>query len=317
MSESSGRISERRGSLVWPILLIGAGVIFLLANLDLLPANSWVLLARLWPLALILLGLDILVGRRSTFGMLISGLVALLLVLGLIALLLLAPRIPALDRIGGTGELQTQALQAPLENVQSARVTIDWTPGENRLNTASSNSVNLIEGQVTYYGDLVFDVSTQGTRSEVLLDSRSEFTGFFLPSWEETRWSISLHPEVIYELVLDAGSGQHEFDLSALQLSDFTLDSGSGQVNLSLPAGNYRAVIDGGSGALSLKLPQDAAARIELDSGSGRFDPGPFLELVSGEAGEDSVWETANFGLANERITLVIDQGSGAIQIEP
>ena len=74
-------------SFVWPILIISAGVGLLLNNLGLLPANSWILLARLWPLALVLLGIDLIIGRRSLIGAIISGVITLLVIAGVIALL--------------------------------------------------------------------------------------------------------------------------------------------------------------------------------------------------------------------------------------
>ncbi len=38
-----------RPDLFWPIILIGAGVIFLLANLGVIPSNPWPLIWNLWP----------------------------------------------------------------------------------------------------------------------------------------------------------------------------------------------------------------------------------------------------------------------------
>ncbi len=62
-------MTPRRGpDLFWPIILIGAGVIFLLANLGIIPSNPWPLIWNLWPVILIVIGLDILLGRRSLLG---------------------------------------------------------------------------------------------------------------------------------------------------------------------------------------------------------------------------------------------------------
>jgi hypothetical protein len=50
---------RRRGSVVWPLLLIAIGSILLLQNLGLLPGNLWGQIWRLWPLALVLIGLEL------------------------------------------------------------------------------------------------------------------------------------------------------------------------------------------------------------------------------------------------------------------
>lgn len=51
--------THRRGSLIGPILLIGAGLLFLLSNFGVIDANIWRSLLNLWPLLLIAAGLDI------------------------------------------------------------------------------------------------------------------------------------------------------------------------------------------------------------------------------------------------------------------
>jgi hypothetical protein len=49
----------------WPLVIIFAGVLLLLQTLGLLPPGLWRLLVQLWPVGLILIGLDLLFGWRS------------------------------------------------------------------------------------------------------------------------------------------------------------------------------------------------------------------------------------------------------------
>ena len=56
---------ERHG-LVWPVMLIGAGVVLLLSNTGRLPWGVWQTLFSLWPVLLIAAGLDLLFGRRRS-----------------------------------------------------------------------------------------------------------------------------------------------------------------------------------------------------------------------------------------------------------
>ena len=77
MDEERGR----RGGLFGPVILIGLGVVFLLNNLGILDWSVWEVIVRLWPVLLIAAGLDVLIGRRSALGSLLS-LVLTLAVLG-------------------------------------------------------------------------------------------------------------------------------------------------------------------------------------------------------------------------------------------
>ena len=70
----------RRGGLVGPAILVALGVVLLLNNLGYLGWGVWETLVRLWPLLLIAIGLDLMIGRRTILG---SALVALLVLAAL------------------------------------------------------------------------------------------------------------------------------------------------------------------------------------------------------------------------------------------
>ncbi|KPK89854.1 MAG: hypothetical protein AMJ88_17020, partial [Anaerolineae bacterium SM23_ 63] len=109
----------RYRSLFWPIVLIGLGLFWLLGNLGVLPEHSLWTLFRLWPLALIVIGLDIMVGRRSpAIGALIGfGAVALVLVLVFAG--------PSLGFTPPETELITERFTESIGNATSARVNLD------------------------------------------------------------------------------------------------------------------------------------------------------------------------------------------------
>ncbi len=56
-------MNVRRG-LFWPLVLITIGLVFLLVNYGLIPGVTALSLLGLWPLLLILVGVDIAIGRR-------------------------------------------------------------------------------------------------------------------------------------------------------------------------------------------------------------------------------------------------------------
>ena len=305
-------------SFFWPLVLIGAGVVLLLSNLGYLQWQSWNTLWRLWPLLLIALGIDVLIGRRSTVGAIISGLLILLLIGSAVAVVLFAPHIPGLANLTQPVESRIEHVEHPLAGVERAAVTIDWTSAPGYL-SALRDSPNLIEGDVAYRGELIFDVAVRGDWADVELDSHFSgpwFGPFDLGDREEERWDVGLSPNVLLDLTLDAGSGDYDFDLSGLQLDELTLDAGSGPIELALPSrSTFEVHVDGGSGPLAITLPESVGGRVVLDSGSGAFDPGARFHLVEGERNDDGVWETEDFHTAEHTVVLRIDQGSGPLSI--
>ena len=47
--------------------------------------------------------------------------------------------------------------------------------------------------------------------------------------------------------------------------------------------------MDSGSGSVQIDIPDDTGIRVELDSGSGSFNPGNDFDLVSGESRGDGL----------------------------
>src|SRR5689334_14326052 len=58
---------RRTRSIVFPVLFVIVGVVLLLNNLGYLPWAVWTALGQMWPVLLILFGLDLLIGRRNAW----------------------------------------------------------------------------------------------------------------------------------------------------------------------------------------------------------------------------------------------------------
>lgn len=316
---SSDQISTKeRRSFFWPILLISLGVLFLLSNLEILPWSTWNVLWRFWPVLLIAIGIDVLIGQRSPAGAVISAVLILALIGGAVGLAVFADQIPLFSDYTQPDEWQNIQLEEPLGDYRSASVIIDWTSLPGRLEALEGSS-SLLEADLVYRGELVFDVDQQDDRAVVKLDTRDSWTGFRFPAspGPGASWDVSLSPELPLYLTLDSGSGSCQFDLTGLQIANLVVDSGSGSIALQLPGGlSYPAVIDSGSGSVRIEIPADTGLRLTLDSGSGAFRPGDRLLLVSGERRGDGVWETEGYPGAEHQIELKIDQGSGSVTIQ-
>jgi hypothetical protein len=326
--------SPRQRSLFWPILLIGVGVILLLSNLNLLSTANLATVAALWPLLLIALGLEIMIGRRST---LVSGLLGLLVV-GAVIFIMVAG-----DRLGlklPTNEVIQEQFSTPIGQASSAVVAIDIASDPVTID-ALSGSTDLIDANITHYGQMEFIVSGESTKNIVLRKKPSTTVYMWGQSFQPTRWDIALSPEVPIELALEGGSGSTNANLSDLQLENLVVDvaSGSFEVNLPQSEQDYAAYFKGGSGSLkvtlpsdtdmtlyadgasgsiTLRLPADAEYRVEvLGSGSGSLNLPGGLALVQKGDDDEGIWETSGYATATNRILIRIeDIGSGSIHID-
>jgi hypothetical protein len=310
--------TQGRRSLFWPIALITFGVLVLLSNLGMIPATGWAILWRFWPVALVALGVDVLIGRRSVAGAIASGVLLLVLVGLAIGIAVFAEQIPFLVEWLKPAALHVEHIAYPLDGIERATIAIDWTSAPGFV-SALMDAQNLIEADVAYRGELTFDAQRSGNEAAITLNTYLQGISYSSFDFDDSdaRWDIRLSPDVSLELRFDTGTGSAEFDLGELELSRLQLDAGTGAVDLVLPTrSSFQGEINGSSGALTLHRSPEVGLRVVLDAGSGHFDPGEHLTLVSGEPDGDGIWETEGYDRADYRITLNIDQGSGILRIQ-
>ncbi len=321
-----------------PLLLIGVGVVWLLSNFDILPALNWGAVLRLWPLFLILAGLNLLVQQAPDgLARFLSTLVSVCALLALGGVLFFAPSLPFVGEWFSAEVTQDHPVLVELNSAETAQIRIDTGATETTVSALESNSA-LLSGTISYRGVLDLDVTDSEDNLDVSLNVRNTGNwGAGLGRQALNPWQLGLSADIPIDLRLDSGSGPVELLLADLTLSNFDLDAGSGRIAAVLPSGIYDVNVDlgsggstfqlaakgdgiyefdAGSGALVLQIPFGTDARIVIDAGSGSFSADDRFTQIDSSNG-DTVWQTANYDPALDQIQIEIDQGSGSVTVEP
>lgn len=313
VTEASERPRRERkrehGGVVGPILLIAAGVFFLLSNLGVISWSFWDAVWRLWPIALIAVGLDMLVGRRSLLASLIVAVITLgLLVAGFFFL-----------GVGGAagGEI-TDSVAQPLSGAERAEVVLGFGVGRATLGALPAGSENLIEGRIERPDDgnvrveqtheMDGDVAIYRLRTE----GSFRMVPFFGRRDGDWIWDLQLSPDVPMDLTVNTGVGRTTLDLRDLTLDELHVDTGVGETLVMLPGeGQLDAAVNGGVGELIIEIPDGIPARIDVDTGLGGTD-------VEGDFDrEGDVYISPGYDDALDRINLEIDAGVGQVTVRP
>ncbi|HMK15858.1 MAG TPA: DUF5668 domain-containing protein, partial [Methanomicrobiales archaeon] len=114
---SEPRRRYRYRSLFWPLVLIGAGVVWLLYSLDAISSANVAVLGLVWPVFVIGIGVDLLLGHRSPAAGAIVGVVTV----GVVIVLMLVG--PSLGWVG-TAVLTTETFTTPVGEATQARIEI-------------------------------------------------------------------------------------------------------------------------------------------------------------------------------------------------
>ena len=324
-------------SFFWPIVFLGAGVIWLLTNMGIIPTENLWVLVRLWPVLVIIAGVDILFARRFAV---IGALLGLLAIAGVIYILLMG------DKLGieTTPQPRTETFSAELGNTESATVDLNLSIQETHIH-ALSDSGDLILAKIGHIGEIEFTVN--GTVEKLIRLRQIGVEGWynwFLPTiqGEDLTWDIGLSPEVPIDLSVDASTGHSDLDLSGLELDQFQYNASTGASTIILPAStegyetrleastgsmtvvlpaesNLTVRLDGSTGKVTFDVPDGAAIQIEVrNGGTGNLELPSRITKVEGLADRDEgTYQTEGFDSAQYQLVIVIeDISTGNIAFE-
>lgn len=298
---------EGRNPNTGAMILIGIGVLFLLANLGVLSG-----IGRLWPLVLVGIGVWILMGRgqkaavrREHFSAPVSGATSARMKLAL-----------------PIGETTIGGLDDPNSLIDADMVFL----GEMNF-VAQGESEKFVS--LSQPGDSWFNWMNPANWN---WNQRDDY-----------RSTIRLNTVVPTDLDIQGGMGKSTIDLSKLHLTGLEVSGGVGEVIVTLPSSSagldariqvgvgrldltvpsgaaLNARVKGGVGETEITLPADAAARIEASSGVGDVNISSRLQKVSGDdsnfgLGKKGVWETSNFSSAAQQIVIHYDGGVGQLRV--
>ncbi len=291
--------------IAFPLILIFAGVMLLLNTTGALPWSSWGRLWVLWPVFLILIGLDILLAHTAFLLRLLLGLVVVAILIG--AGFYLVVNQPALAE----GGQQTQA-SWPREGVEQGDITIQPGIADLTVDTLEDSS-DL--AQVDLRGDRhKVEPSFRTSGGTAYLEVAYPNVSIpWLGTWNaKPQWQISLSPRVALNLQVDPGVGQSRLELSSLQVEELRLNAGVGGVDVTLPGKAERGTVQikGGVGRLQVEIPEGVAARIHISKGLGGVSVDTSRFHQNGDTYLSPDYDTAQY-----RLDVDIEGGVGGIDI--
>jgi hypothetical protein len=303
--------SPRRTSLVFPIILIAFGVLFLLQRWS--PAfEPWSILRTYWPLILVFIGLGKIwdnvqrsrnpneppgISLGATFGA-----VAFVLV---VAVLIWHSR--GFSRKRGTDWGSRHVAQTvDLKEAKSARAKLEMGAGELTIN---SGAMHFLDADFTFtgtYDEPRVDYSVANGVGQVTIsqDSKSIHIG---PSRND--WNLHFSKDIPMELKIDMGAGQGNLHLRDVPLTRLDLNIGAGQVDVDLTGdrkADLTADIEGGVGQANIRLPKNVGVIVHASGGIGSVES-------HGLKHEDNTYTNDAYGKAPTTIRLKVEGGIGQI----
>jgi hypothetical protein len=294
----------RYRSFFWPALLILVGVFALLVNSGLVPAERLDRLFDLWPLILIVIGLELVV-RRAVQGQvaeLAAALIVVIAIVGAAAYVALGPAIPT-----GTQTLNTSGKVGSLNH---ATVTVDVGAANVTMRAGSSND-DLFRAHIEYSGPKP-DVSLDQSSGELRID-QSNASGFF---FQRHRFVLDLqmNPSVTWKIVVNSGASSDTFKLTGIHVASIELNTGASHEDITLgsPSGTVPITINGGALTAIVHRPSGVEASASVSGGAVNlsFD-GRQTHAIGSLAAQ-----TGDYNSATDRYQIQVDGGASNVTVD-
>lgn len=287
--------------IVGAVFFVTIGCTFLLANLGYLAIDAWQVIIRMWPVLLIAIGLDILIGRRAAWLSFIGILLVMLILGGGIWYYGIQ-----YDSLYDPGKVISQ----PLGNLGEVKIDLEPGMGKITIKKGVSNEV-LFSGTIPKQIQINHNFEKNGEKGIFRLRS-SQDRIFFLKSRDnQWRWNLDISPKPLLDMKIGLGVGSSHIDLSGLKMKALDVSLGIGNAYITLPAeGQFQGKIDGAIGQMVIYLPQGMGLRVNSHTGLGNFRaPAEFMKI-------GDYYQTKGFDRATNRVDLNVSQGIGIISVQ-
>ena len=249
--------------VVFPLLLILIGVLFLLGNFGFFDRIALWRLGDLWPLLLVLIGGLLIVNRLlapQPARLASLGLVAILVIVGA-AYLLASP-------VSGGG---SQDFKAPLGTLEKAELSLEFGATTVDVHTDALGD-DLFQAHFEYSpGEPPPTATVDRGTGMVTLRQNPHFNPFAISGSHHDRVVVRLNNRVPWKVRISGGASQMGLNLSNGKVTGVGISGGASQMDVTLPAphGTVRVAISGGASQMHIRTASGTAARITVTGGVG------------------------------------------------
>jgi hypothetical protein len=255
---------RRYRSYFWPAVLILIGVVAFLVNSGVISSDRLNLLFDLWPVILIVIGLELLARRAlpGQNGDVAAVLIVLLAAGGAIAYVALAPNPTT------SGKLDSHAA---LGNLDHATLEIDAGAANITVTGTSSLEGDLYHATVSYSGakpEINLD------RSNGSLTISQGNTGFGVFQTRRFTLDLQINSSIPWTITSNGGASTEAFNLASVPLKSMDINTGASREDITLgpPSGVVPITINGGALTVNLHRLAGAGVSVSVSGGAVSLD---------------------------------------------
>lgn len=295
-------------NLIWGIIFIAIGGIFLLRNFDVFYFN-WRDAWELWPFIIIIIGIAVLPIKN------------LLKVILVVVAIIIAIFFLARDKEHSSGwsfdwkpeksehfKTDSQIISEDYDStITSANFIFDAAAGTFKINETCDQ---LFEFQkIGNVGRYSYSVQELGDSREIVISmDDSDVKGMKI----KNDVHISLNPNPVWNLDIDVGAADIEMDLKEFNVKNVTIDGGAASIGLTMgnKADNAEVEINAGASSINVRVPRDVTCYVNSDAVLSSKNLDEFTKVSPGSYVSENSSDTLR------TITINIEVAISSIKVE-
>ncbi len=305
--------NPRRVSLVFPIILIAVGGLFLFHNWR--PAfDPWPILATYWPLILIFIGIgkiwDTTYRSRNPSappGISIGASIGALAFVLVLVVLLWHGRSYSRHHGYYSGS-QHNAQTVDLQGAKSAHARLEMGAGQLTINGGANHMLDADFNYSDGFDQPRVDYSVTGGVGQLNISQDSHSVHF---GRSQNEWNLHFSKDIPLELKVDMGAGQGNLHFRDVPLTRLDLNIGAGQMDVDFTGDrktDLTATIEGGVGQANIRLPKNVGVIAHASGGIGSVE-------VHGLKHDGDSYTNDAYGKSPATIHLKVEGGIGQITL--
>jgi len=307
-------VYRERPPLVFPIVLIVIGALFLYANYR--PAfDPWYVLKTYWPLILIFIGLAKIFdsARTSRAGTSNAGSWSAGATIGFVAfivvmIILLFHSHAFSHSRAFRSAMKHESQHVDLQGANSIDATIQSPAGQLTVDGGSSRALEADFNFAESYGAPVVDYHVASGIGQINVTQDNDEPHFGV---SHNDWNLRFNDTIPLELKVEMGAGEGRLHLRDVPVTRLTLNMGAGRVFVDLTGDRRKDVdadIQGGVGEATVRLPKNVGVIAQASGGIGGIFAPDFKK-------EDDEYTNNAYGKTPATIHLKVEGGVGSIRL--
>lgn len=310
----------------WGVILMGVGLVLLLDNIGVINFH-WGSVFRLWPVILIVLGLNMLMPRTG-----VGSVMTLVVTVAAVVFLLYAGSTGSRFHWWGENPSEYRAYERSgsrstwLNEDRKSVMSSDYNPFIHtaKLSIKGGAVEYDIDDPTTDYLVWAENNQSEGEQNMHFLQVREDdvdSTANVTFHMREGKWNmksvqhestIRMHPSPVWAIDLNMGAGSADFDLRKYKVSALDVNCGAASVKVKLgqPVGHSQVHVESGAASIKLEVPRSAACRIVVNSALSSRDFKGFTKQTDGS------FATPGYAEAESKYTIHLSGGVSSFSVE-